>query len=360
MKKIVLFLTIIGMMACKTDSKNSYSIQGELTNVPDSTLIMLFTEDRTLDSVRVKDGKFNFTGSIERPTPTNIAIAYSRDAKRFWLDNSKITFTAEMSNFRNGEIGGSLLEDENELFKQRMKKFEEMEEDLQTYVEEEVDEMTETLRDSLITAMNKIERQSLLDVIAYSSENPNSLVGAYYLDFYKTSITKAEAKEAYSKLTDEIKKSYYGMQIANYLTKEEMALGVKFVDINLKDPKGIDTSLSENLGTITLIEFWAEWCMPCRENNPELVKIYNNYQSKGFEIYGVSFDRDKKQWLKALEEDKLPWTNVIDQTAIKGEVGTQYGINFLPANVLLDKDGIIIAKNLEPEELSAKLTNLLP
>ena len=360
MKKIIVLLfAVLGIIGCKSEPK-SFMINGTVTDVPDSTLIMLYTENKILDSVRVSNGSFNFSGTIDRPTPTNIVIAYSRDAKRFWLDNSDITFEGSNKKFRNAKITGSTYEDEDDRFQLRMKKFEEMELDLQTYAEENYEELTEEIADSLRSVMANIERLNYLDVLAYSTENPNSLIGTYYLYFYKTSLNKNEVEEGYYKLSEEMKNSYYGKRISQFLDNNEMILGVKYADITLENTEGVSTSLSDNLGKVTLIEFWADWCLPCREANPKWVKVYEKFQSKGFEVYGVSFDRRKEDWFRALQEDKLPWVNVIDTTAMKGDVGTQYGINMLPWKLLLDENGIIIAKNISPEEIGSKLRTLLP
>lgn len=361
MKKILLVLLVISaMMACKSEPRNNYTISATFKGVPDNTLIILLKDGGVLDSLRIQNETVNITGTIERPMPVELGVAYSRDKKRFWLYNTDITIEGNKDDLRNAKVTGSVYQDEKIVYDKAMMKFEDMEEELRRYVEEEVEEMTLELRDSLINVMNDIENQSYQAVVDYMIENPNSLIGAYYLDFYKTSMTKEQAKSGYDKMTDEMKNSYYGKELEKYFIKRNMVLGEKYADITLNNTKGEPTSLSDNMGSVTLIEFWAEWCVPCRESNPELVKIYNKFQPKGFEVFGVSFDRGKKEWFQAIEEDQLPWTNVIDQSGQKGDVGLQYGINMLPWNVLLDKDGIIIGRNIEPQQLSAQLSNLLP
>lgn len=108
-----------------------------------------------------------------------------------------------------------------------------------------------------------------------------------------------------------------------------------------------------------MIDFWASWCGPCRRENPNVVEAYQKYKDKGFDILGVSLDRDKSAWLKGIEEDQLTWTHVSDLKYWQNEVAQLYGVSSIPHSVLLDKDGKIIAKNLRGEDLHKKLEELL-
>jgi thiol-disulfide isomerase/thioredoxin len=108
------------------------------------------------------------------------------------------------------------------------------------------------------------------------------------------------------------------------------------------------------------VDFWASWCAPCREENPNLVRLYNKYSSKGFDIFGVSFDSSRDRWLKAIADDSLTWTHVSDLQGWQNAAGKLYGIRSIPSNTLLDTNGVIIAKNIMGDELRAKLEELFP
>jgi peroxiredoxin len=129
-------------------------------------------------------------------------------------------------------------------------------------------------------------------------------------------------------------------------------------EISLPDPDGKTQSLSSLRGKIVLVDFWAGWCAPCRRENPNLVKAYNKYHSKGFEIFQISLDKTKPEWVAAIKQDGLNWIHVSDLKYWSSPVARQYGIESIPANYLLDKDGKIIGSNLRGADLEAELDKL--
>jgi peroxiredoxin len=139
----------------------------------------------------------------------------------------------------------------------------------------------------------------------------------------------------------------------------QMRPGQNAVDLSLPDLNGKTVSLSEFKGKVVLLDFWASWCGPCRHNNPRLVKLYNKFHDKGFEIYGVSLDEDTKSWKKAVRNDKLNWVQVIDDKGWDAVSIATYGINFIPSSFLIDRDGVIRTINAEGSELESSVKDLL-
>ena len=117
--------------------------------------------------------------------------------------------------------------------------------------------------------------------------------------------------------------------------------------------------MSELNGKVILLEFWASWCGPCRQENPNLVKTYNIFNPKGFEIFAVSLDEDKESWLKAIQEDNLKWKHVSDLKGSRNEASLIYGINGIPDNFLISENGEIIGRNLRGDKLNQKLKEIL-
>jgi peroxiredoxin len=141
--------------------------------------------------------------------------------------------------------------------------------------------------------------------------------------------------------------------------KAQLKVGQQAPEISLPDTKNKVVTLSSLKGKVVLIDFWASWCMPCRASIPAVVKLYNKYQSKGFEVYGVSIDEKKTAWLKAIEKDKINYTQVNDKAGWYAKVTEVYGVNEIPATFLIDKNGMIAGINLEGKELEEKVKELL-
>lgn len=129
-------------------------------------------------------------------------------------------------------------------------------------------------------------------------------------------------------------------------------------EIALPNPEGQVVKLSSLRGKYVLVDFWAKWCGPCRHENPNVVRVYNKYKDKGFTVYGVSLDRSKDDWLKAIKEDNLTWTHVSDLKFWQSEAAKIYSISAIPFSLLLDPDGVIIAKNLRGQALEDKLVEI--
>ncbi|PKP23051.1 MAG: alkyl hydroperoxide reductase, partial [Bacteroidetes bacterium HGW-Bacteroidetes-21] len=139
-----------------------------------------------------------------------------------------------------------------------------------------------------------------------------------------------------------------------------VAIGQKAPDFTMNDVDGNPVSLSSITGSkLLLVDFWAAWCGPCRKENPHIVKVYNEFHKKGFDILGVSLDQKKEDWVKAIEDDKLTWTHVSDLQYWSNAAARAYAVSSIPASFLLDETGTIIAKNLRGDDLYNKVKEVL-
>lgn len=199
------------------------------------------------------------------------------------------------------------------------------------------------------------------ELIAQVKANPSSVetlktiqrVGGYDPDY-------KELRTLFKGLDKSVRKSAQGKQFDYYLKRlKNASVGKKAPAITQLTPEGEPFSLSDLRGKYVLIEFWASWCPDCRRENPNLVKTYATFKDKNFEILGVSFDRELDDWVAAIKKDKLTWKHISDLQSWQNAAGTLYGVRAIPQNILVDPKGVIVAKNIQGEELNAKLAELL-
>lgn len=196
-------------------------------------------------------------------------------------------------------------------------------------------------------------------IIAFIKQNPSSLAGLVFIE----SLDMETEFPCY----DLLDKGLFAAHPTNMFVKElhtrveaerQVAVGNVAPEISLPDPGGQPLALSSLKGKVVLIDFWASWCGPCRKENPNVVALYKKYKDHGFEIFGVSLDRDKEKWLQAIQDDGLVWKHVSDLQYWKSQAAKAYGVSAIPATFLLDKEGKIIAKKLRGPALEEKMKEL--
>jgi peroxiredoxin len=139
----------------------------------------------------------------------------------------------------------------------------------------------------------------------------------------------------------------------------QVKVGQAAPEISLPNTNGVITNLSSYKGKVVLLDFWASWCGPCRRSNPGVVKLYNKYKGKGFEVFGVSIDSKKNAWLKAIQQDGINYTQVNDNGGWDAATALKYGVDAIPATFLLNKEGVVVALNAEGQELEKKISELI-
>jgi peroxiredoxin len=197
--------------------------------------------------------------------------------------------------------------------------------------------------------------------LQFIDQHPNTILAAFILQ-QVNDIALENLDMQLSKFDSIMSKTPYVEALKNKAEiMRKCAVGQKYIDIRMQNPEGKEIALSDYVGKgkYVLIDFWASWCGPCRQENPNVVKLYNDYKDKGFEIVGISLDADKNSWVKAIADDKITWPQMSDLKHWENEGAKLYNVRSIPATVLIDKDGIIIADKLRGEQLRNKIAELL-
>lgn len=147
--------------------------------------------------------------------------------------------------------------------------------------------------------------------------------------------------------------------ILTIMAQAQLSIGSAAPEISLPDTKGQVINLSALKGKVVLIDFWASWCRPCRMANPGVVRLYNKYKSKGFEVFGVSIDDDQEEWIKAIKKDKITYSQVNDNTGFDSKILSLYSVDAVPTTFLLDKQGKLVAIDPEGKKLEKLIKQLL-
>jgi peroxiredoxin len=195
---------------------------------------------------------------------------------------------------------------------------------------------------------------------SFVKDHPESVVSALALQNMMEGMDDSTLNQLYSGLDTAIQHSTFGEQIGTRLAMEKKtSIGQQAPDFTMNDTTGTPVSLSSFRGKYVLVDFWASWCGPCREENPNVVKAYNEYKGKDFTILGVSLDKTKDAWEKAIKDDHLTWNHVSDLQYWDNAAAKLYGVQAIPANFLIDPSGKIIAKNLRGDKLDKELAQVL-
>lgn len=319
------------------------------------------SEFLTLDSTTIDQGNFILRGKLDHPEMCYIYINDTLPYIRFFAENKEMAITGQVDSLREVMVKGSAMHDALESYNRMMKPYdEELRSIYQDYSSASLAGDTAKVNE-YESAFNRIADEQKATSLSFVEENTDNVLGPYLV--WGTLAYDLELNELAGladQFAPEISGSIYVQQIRDYVnTLEKVAIGQPFTEISLPGPEGKIRKLSELKGKVILIDFWASWCGPCRRENPNVVAMYNDLGGEDFEIFGVSLDEKKENWLKAIEEDELTWVHVSDLKGWNSEAGKEYGVRSIPHTVLIDANGIIVDKNLRGELLRQRVEGLL-
>ncbi len=369
MKRIGFAIVLTVLLVGCSSTPEAFRITGELTGeVENGTKVFLKTTDSLrrnmidVDTAIVENGKFTFSGTSEVPELYYLFVDGVRGNSPIILENGEISFKAQKDSLAFSKLRGTL---QNELFMEYLEESRtlasmsrSMNDDFRKASAARDTATIDALREEFTELQEKAKNFDL----DYLKAHPDALISALILD--KVMAGKAlpleEIEALFEAFTPEIKASKPGQRVKEQLERAKAtAIGTVAPEFSGPTPEGEVLALNDVKGKVTLIDFWAAWCRPCRMENPNIVSVYQKYKDKGLHIVGVSLDRKKDDWLNAIAADSLDWNHVSHLQYFQGPIAQLYNINAIPAAFLLDENGVIIAKNLRGKALEEKVAELL-
>ena len=360
-----LFMIIIAALlaSCAGKKGDKYTINGTITGM-DTGMIYLQKRDlgkwiRT-DSTMIKGGKFTFTGMVAVPEMRFLTIAAKETSLPFFIENAEFSITAYSDSLDKSKVNGGPTQETFKSYLSQAATYDNKMNDLYVRYMQAKQTRDSVQVKKIDSTYNVFEKEKTTFTTDFIKKHNKSVVAPYLVISNAYQYELADLESLTAAFDTSLNKSGYVQSLKERISiLKRVEIGQPAIDFTMADSTGKPVLLSSFKGKIMLVDFWASWCSPCRAENPNVVKAYNEFSKKGFDILGVSFDSDKAKWRKAIADDKLTWNHVSDLQGWGNAAGKLYGIMSIPANILLDKEGKIIARNLRGEDLRAKLAELL-
>jgi len=364
MKQIfILSFALLCFMSC-TD-KTGYNISGEVTNASSTELFLekISQQNRAvIDTVTIEaDGNFLMEGPLEEAGIFRLRNQAQQGVVLHLKPGSDVDLSINFDDVNNYEVTGS---DETQRFKEFNEFYAQRNKEKQELIASYRTEQDSTAKATSLATLQGWDDETAEIVKEKIQQEPSSLLGILMIG----AVPAQKNKQFYNDFNDrvqlEIPNSEYAKEFGSIIEQVNSAvippqIGETPPDIAMASPNGDVIKLSDLKGKYVLLDFWAAWCKPCRQENPNIVNAYKKYNDKGFEVFSVSLDRNAEAWTRAISQDNLEWNyHVSDLKYWDNAAAKQYGVKSIPTSYLLDESGKIIAMNLRGEILHQKLAEL--
>ena len=369
MKYIVLFtslaIIIFHLSSCNNGiQKNEFRVAGEVKFAPTETVYLVRNFEGTRDTLGqcvLKDGKFDIQGNIEGVKNASLLV----HGKEIPILLEAGTFKIEIDPFNidpsiSVKTGGK----EQELLQKYWRLYNEYQKEEETIRKKRGNAyfLHDTAKVRQVEIDNKKNYKKFKqDINEMIKQNPNSYISAYLTYYWRNSRSSIEELEVRYGLLGEQAKKYDLAKAVKQIIDSEKAIKVGGIapDFTLTTPEGKPFGLKDLKGKVKIIDFWASWCAPCRAENPNMLRLHEDYKKLGLNILSISLDENKSSWLAAIKADKMPWNHASDLKGWYGSVVTTYNVNAVPHILVLDDDKRIAAIDIRGDELRAKVKEML-
>ena len=356
MKRYLLLLLVFPAFAM---AQNKLTVTGKVKGIKEGTIVSLIDVNKPTDTIakaKVKNGVYILQQKLKEPMLLNLNMGADKTLMAF-LDNSSVRITGDITQVKNSRISGSKTHNDFRDFKKIFDpKFEKLMKINQQF------QMGQR-SDSLVTLMGMIRDTIQKEIDQFIKKRKASAVSAFVLAAtLQLNEDVLLTEQRMNSLKPSALENMYGNFLKQTVAETKInAVGSMAADFTQADTSGVPVSLSSFRGKYVLLDFWASWCGPCRQENPNVVANYQKFSPKNFTVLGVSLDRpgQKDKWLQAIYKDNLTWTHVSDLQFWNNAVAQQYRVQGIPQNFLIGPDGKILAKNLRGPALEQKLCEVL-
>ena len=359
------FALILSLLILSCSNENGFNINGTIDAIDDTKVYILQADQNNQpfikDSTTVKSKKFSFKGVSATPQISYMQVEGVNGYVLTILENGSINAELYKDSISKSQVYGTKSNDDFVKYKSETKSLVEKMNTISSEAQDAIMNGDVEIAMKLDKDYKKKEQEVLLYEWDFIIDNLDSYMSALLLEVFmvENKVNKDSIIDVYESFSNRIKVSDVGKNIADLLSQFEDPIEVGEVAPDFTAPSldGSNVTLSQelSLNTVTLLDFWAAWCRPCRVENPNLVRLYKLYNNDGFNIIGVSLDRTKEQWEQAVEDDSLLWTQVSNLNFWNDPIARRYSIRAIPQSYLINQDGIVIGKNLRGNDLEEKI-----
>ncbi|NMH26911.1 TlpA disulfide reductase family protein [Flavobacterium silvaticum] len=371
MKKALLALAIPALLvSCK--GENEFTINGNIKGFDGKKVFLEVQDDsigpKTIDTAKIENGSFKFDGEVKEPRLYAVRIESLQGKSYFIGEGGSIDLKINKDSLTSINARGTINNDKMTEFTKLIDPIQKEAMEFQKANQQKVMEAQKT-QDTVI--MNGLRKQFMAirkkmddKAVNFIKSNSNTYVALLLIKnrMYGMQGDLAEVEALYNGLDPKVKESTEGKSLGKRLAEaKKISVGKLAPDFSAQTPEGKTVSLKESLGKITIIDFWASWCGPCRKANPEMVALYNEFHDKGLNIIGVSLDKPGQadKWKEAIAKDGLVWTQVSNLKEWEDPIAKTYSVESIPQMFVLNQSGVVIAKDVHGEELRSKLQQAL-